>query len=92
VFILNFWLIFGFLAQGLFALRFLVQWLYSEYRKESFVPVYFWYISLLGGILILIYSIHIKDPVFIVGQTCGIFVYIRNLMLIYSRKREKTSD
>jgi lipid-A-disaccharide synthase-like uncharacterized protein len=83
---MNFWLVLGFFAQALFAGRFLVQWIASERKKESVVPIYFWYISLAGGILLLTYAIHIKDPVFIVGQSTGVFIYTRNLMLIHKRK------
>ena len=82
----DWWLVLGFVAQGLFSMRFGVQWLMSERRKESYIPIAFWYFSLGGGILLLTYSLHIKDPVFIVGQACGVFVYSRNLYFIY-RKR-----
>jgi lipid-A-disaccharide synthase-like uncharacterized protein len=81
------WLVLGFFAQALFTTRFLVQWIASEKRKQSVVPIYFWYISLAGGLLLLTYAIHIKDPVFILGQSAGVFVYTRNLMLIYKQKK-----
>jgi lipid-A-disaccharide synthase-like uncharacterized protein len=84
------WLVLGFFAQALFTTRFLVQWIASEKQKQSVVPIYFWYISLAGGLLLLIYAIHIKDPVFILGQSAGVFIYTRNLMLIYKQKK-KTS-
>ena len=87
---MNFWLVWGFLAQGLFALRFLVQWIASEKQKKSIVPVCFWHLSLAGGALLLIYAIHIKDPVFILGQCVGFVIYLRNLMLIYSARQKKT--
>ena len=87
---MNFWLVLGFFAQALFATRFLVQWIASERRKESVVPIYFWYISLAGGILLLTYAIHIKDPVFILGQSTGVFIYTRNLMLIRKQKKSKS--
>jgi lipid-A-disaccharide synthase-like uncharacterized protein len=80
------WVILGFIAQGLFASRFLVQWIVSEKRKQSTIPIYFWYSSVFGGGLLLIYAIHIKDPVFITGQSFGLIVYIRNLVLIYRKK------
>ena len=82
---LNFWLVFGFFAQGLFFMRFFIQWMASERRKESYVPVYFWYFSLAGGLSLLIYSVHIRDPVFILGQGIGVFIYVRNLILIYGK-------
>ena len=77
------WLAIGFLGQGLFSLRFIVQWLKSERLRRSVVPLAFWYFSLAGGITLLVYSLHRSDPVFIVGQGLGIFIYLRNLWLIY---------
>ena len=82
------WIIFGLGAQGCFFLRFLVQWLYSERHGKSVIPIYFWYLSLIGGLGILIYSIHIMDIVFILGQGMGLIVYIRNLMLIHGEGRK----
>lgn len=81
------WLIIGFFGQFLFFMRFLVQWVVSERKKESVVPVSFWYFSLIGGLILLSYAIYRKDPVFILGQSCGAFIYLRNLMLIYKKKR-----
>ena len=85
---MNFWLVFGLAGQSAFASRFLVQWICSEKRKESYIPISFWYLSLSGGIMLLIYAIARKDPVFIIGQSSGIIVYIRNLVLVYKKKRE----
>ena len=82
-----FFLCIGFLGQGLFASRFLVQWLYSEKKQESHIPIIFWYLSIFGGIGLLIYAISRKDPVIITGQLFGIFVYLRNIILI--KKKEK---
>jgi lipid-A-disaccharide synthase-like uncharacterized protein len=79
---IDFWIILGLLAQAMFFGRFLVQWLVSEKKKKSIIPISFWYLSLIGGAGLLIYAIHIKDPVFIAGQSIGIFVYIRNLIFI----------
>lgn len=76
------WLIIGFLGQIMFSARFLVQWLVSEYKKISVIPVAFWWLSLAGSLLLLSYAISRKDPVFILGQSFGSVVYIRNLMLI----------
>ena len=76
------WLLFGFFFQSFFALRFVIQWIASEKNKASIIPLSFWYLSLIGSIGVLIYSIKIKDPVFIVGQLFGSIVYIRNLILI----------
>ena len=82
-------LIIGFLGQGLFASRFLVQWIYSEKKGESHIPIIFWYLSIFGGIGLLIYAISRKDPVIILGQSFGIFIYLRNLILIYRNDNEK---
>ena len=82
-------LIIGFVGQILFASRFIVQWIYSEKKGESYIPLVFWYLSILGGIGLLIYAISRKDPVIIIGQTFGIFIYLRNLYLIYKKRNEK---
>jgi len=81
------WIVLGFIAQGLFTMRFLVQWLASERAKRSVVPVAFWFFSLGGGTLLLIYAIQRQDPVFIAGQAMGLFIYIRNLWLIANERR-----
>ncbi|HET7675806.1 MAG TPA: lipid-A-disaccharide synthase N-terminal domain-containing protein [Gammaproteobacteria bacterium] len=81
------WLAVGFAAQALFSARFLVQWLYSEKHRRSVIPIAFWYFSLGGGIMLFAYAIHIGDPVFIVGQGAGIFIYLRNLYLILMERR-----
>ncbi len=79
----------GFLGQGLFASRFIVQWIYSEKKGESHIPLVFWYLSIFGGLGLLTYAIFRKDPVIIVGQAFGIFIYLRNLFLIYRKNNEK---
>ena len=79
-------LVIGFTGQGIFASRFIVQWIYSEKRGESSIPIIFWYLSIFGGLGLLTYAIFRKDPVIITGQLFGIFIYTRNLILIY-RKR-----
>ena len=84
-----FFLIIGFTGQGLFASRFIVQWIYSEKKGESSIPITFWYLSIFGGFGLLIYAIFRKDPVIITGQAFGIFIYLRNLILIYRKKNEK---
>lgn len=76
------WYIIGFVGQGLFSARFLVQWLASEKRKQSIVPEAFWYLSLAGGLTLLAYAIHRQDPVFILGQGLGSFIYLRNIHFI----------
>ena len=80
-------LIIGFVGQGLFASRFIFQWIYSEKIGKSSIPISFWYLSIFGGIGLLTYAIFRKDPVIIVGQTFGIFIYLRNLILIYRNKK-----
>ena len=80
------WKVLGFAAQGLFFGRFFVQWLVSERKGESTVPLAFWIFSVLGGTLLLIYAIHQRDDVFILGQAGGLIIYLRNLMLIYKKK------
>ena len=77
------WVAVGFLGQGLFFGRWVIQWIASERKAESRVPVAFWYMSLVGGLITLAYAIYRRDPVFIAGQSIGALVYIRNLMLIY---------
>jgi lipid-A-disaccharide synthase-like uncharacterized protein len=82
------WLAIGFAGQVFFSLRFLIQWLYSEKRGRSVVPIAFWYFSLLGGLTLLCYAIYRLDPVFIVGQAGGLLIYIRNLQLIMREKKK----
>ena len=76
------WLGIGLLGQALFSARFLIQWIASERRKESVIPVPFWYFSIGGGLTLLAYAIYRLDPVFIIGQSAGVFVYVRNLYFI----------
>lgn len=82
-------LVIGFLGQGLFASRFIVQWIYSEKEGKSVIPIQFWYLSIFGGLGLLVYAISRQDPVIIMGQVFGIFIYTRNLYLIYKKKNEK---
>lgn len=81
------WLAVGFAGQVLFSLRFLIQWLRSERIRRSIVPVEFWYFSLAGGATLLTYAVHRQDPVFIVGQLGGLFIYARNLYLLRCDQR-----
>jgi len=76
------WLALGFLGQAMFSGRFLVQWIASERLRRSIVPTAFWWFSIAGGVLLLSYALHRRDPVFILGQCAGLVVYTRNLMLI----------
>lgn len=81
------WLVIGFIGQAMFTLRFLVQWLKSERAQRSVIPIQFWYLSIAGGAILLAYAIHRLDPVFIVGQATGLFIYLRNLHLINRERR-----
>jgi len=79
------WLAVGFGGQAIFASRFLYQWIASERVGRSHIPRAFWYLSLAGGLTLLSYAIHRGDPVFILGQTTGAVIYIRNLVLLHRR-------
>jgi lipid-A-disaccharide synthase-like uncharacterized protein len=80
------WLVVGFGGQALFMLRFLIQWLHSERQRKSVIPVSFWYFSLAGALVLLVYSVHRNDPVFIAGQLLGVGIYVRNLVLIRAER------
>ena len=86
------WILLGFVAQFFFTMRFVVQWVASERAKRSVVPIAFWFFSLGGGGLLLIYAIVRKDPVFIAGQAMGLFIYIRNLWLIANERKTAMAD
>ncbi|GIT86652.1 MULTISPECIES: lipid-A-disaccharide synthase N-terminal domain-containing protein [Roseobacter] len=81
------WIMIGFGGQFLFMMRFLVQWIVSERAKQSVIPVAFWYFSMGGAMILLSYAIYRGDPVFIMGQSLGMFIYIRNLFLIRSHRK-----
>ncbi len=81
------WLAIGFLGQACFFTRFLIQWIASERRQRSVVPVAFWYLSIAGSLIVLSYAVWRRDPVFIVGQSVGLVVYFRNLVLLSREKR-----
>ena len=83
---LDFWVLFGFLGQAMFTMRFVVQWIASEKRRESVIPIAFWYFSLAGGLILLIYAIRQMDPVFIAAYLLNPFIYFRNLYFIYKKK------
>lgn len=88
----NPWVLFGFAAQFVFFLRFAVQWWVSEKKKQSVIPVSFWYLSLIGTFMILIYSIQRQDIVFIAASCLNSLIYIRNLMLIFKKKDKEKSE
>lgn len=78
---LDWWLLVGFAAQGLYATRFMVQWLVSERAGHSVMPLAFWFLSVVAGSLLLAYALYRRDAVFILGQSFVLFVYIRNIQL-----------
>jgi len=80
------WLFFGLAAQACFAMRFIYQWFVSERRGRSTIPLGFWFLSLGGGVMLFIYAVHIQNLVFMLGQGLGVFIYVRNLMLIFRRR------
>ena len=82
------WLTVGFTAQAMFSMRFIIQWIASERARRSIVPETFWYFSFAGGLMLFIYAIYRMDPVFIIGQGSGLFIYARNIHFIISAKRE----
>jgi lipid-A-disaccharide synthase-like uncharacterized protein len=84
---LNWWVLLGFAGQALFSMRFIVQWLASERVGRSVVPVAFWFFSIGGGVLMLLYALYIRDPVFILGQGFGLFVYLRNLHFVFRERK-----
>ena len=90
VFIVNFnaWVVLGFVAQAFFTMRFLVQWIASERARASVIPVAFWFFSIGGGALLLVYALYRRDPVFIAGQALGLIVYVRNLYFIIINGRQ----
>ena len=94
VFVTNFdsWVIIGFVAQAFYTMRFVVQWIASERARASVVPVSFWFFSIGGGALLLIYALYRRDPVFIAGQAFGLFVYLRNLYFILSKKKQPAAE
>lgn len=81
------WVIVGLGAQTMFSMRFIIQWIASERENRSVVPELFWWFSIFGGVTLLAYALHRKDPVFILGQSLGVVIYTRNLWLIYAEKR-----
>lgn len=81
------WLVIGFLGQGLFSARFIIQWLQSERLKKSVIPQAFWYFSMAGGLTLLAYAIHREDPVFILGQATGLIIYFRNLQFVWRDRK-----
>jgi lipid-A-disaccharide synthase-like uncharacterized protein len=83
----NWWVLLGSVGQTLFAMRFIVQWVASERVGRSVIPVAFWFFSIGGGVLLFFYALYIRDPVFIIGQGLGLFVYLRNLYFVFRERR-----
>jgi lipid-A-disaccharide synthase-like uncharacterized protein len=84
---LNWWVLLGYAGQSLFAMRFLVQWVASERVGRSVIPVAFWFFSIGGGTLLFGYALYIRDPVFILGQGFGLFVYLRNVYFVFRERK-----
>ena len=93
VFVIKFdgWVVLGFVAQFFFTMRFVVQWIASERARKSVIPVAFWFFSIGGGVLLLVYALYRRDPVFIAGQALGLVVYIRNLYFIIVSGRQTSA-
>lgn len=85
------WLLFGIFAQILFAMRFVVQWIASERAGRSVMPSAFWIFSITGGMMILAYGIVRREPIIIIGQVLAVFIYVRNVMLIFKERRRRRS-
>jgi len=83
-----FWATAALLGQVIFGARFILQWIASEYKKRSYVPTAFWFMSLAGSLLLFVYSVHIKNPIFILGFSLNILIYLRNLHMIYKNPKK----
>ncbi len=86
------WIVIGFIGQGLFFMRFFIQWLASEKEGRSVIPYAFWYFSIGGSAILLTYAIWRQDPVIILGQSTGLFIYLRNIYLTHHPKKPKNAD
>lgn len=78
-------------GQMIFGGRFILQWIASEYKKKSYVPTVFWFMSLAGSLILLSYSIHIRNPIFMLGFSLNTLIYLRNLHLIYKHAKKGVS-
>jgi len=85
------WVLLGYVAQIMFTMRFLVQWIASERAGKMVMPIAFWFFSIGGGVLLLIYALYRRDPVFIAGQALGLVVYVRNLYFIIVNGRQASA-
>jgi len=86
------WVMLGFVAQAFFTMRFVVQWVASERARKSVMPVAFWFFSIGGGALLLVYALYRRDPVFIAGQALGLIVYVRNVYFIILNGKQVSGD
>ncbi len=84
------WATVALVGQMIFGGRFILQWLVSEYKKKSHIPTAFWFMSLAGSMILLTYSVHIKNPVFMLAFSLNTFIYLRNIHLIYKHARKGT--
>src|SRR5215831_2313462 len=89
---LDWWAALGFFAQAMFSARFLVQWIASERVGRSVIPVAFWWFSIAGGLLLFVYALSRKDPVFIAGQGGGLLIYVRNIMFVRREQRQEAAS
>ena len=87
----NWWVVLGFIAQAMLTGRFLVQWIESERKGRSVIPIAFWFFSIAGGLLLFAYALYRRDPVFILGQGFGVFVYVRNLYLVLKEQKQNAT-
>ena len=85
------WLLVGFGGQALFMGRFVIQWLVSERSGRSVIPISFWYLSIAGALVLLVYAVHRRDPVFVAGQGLGVAIYLRNLHLVRTERAQAKS-
>jgi len=86
------WMGIGFAGQAIFGTRFIVQWIATERKRQSVVPVSFWYLSLMGSVLLLAYSIYRRDAVFIAGFSLNMVIYLRNLYFIHRKRSARVSE
>lgn len=86
----DFWLAFGIVAQLLFTARFIVQWLASEKAGRSVMPMAFWFLSMAGGTMTLLYGIVRREPIIIMGQALAVGIYVRNIVLILKERRSRS--
>ena len=86
------WISIGLFGQLMFFMRFFFQWLHSERARRSVLPEIFWYFSFAGGATLLTYAIYRADPVFIMGQSMGLFIYSRNIYFVWREKRQKRAE